>query len=550
MTRATRLVRLLVVASIVSLLSLIVSACGSSTGHAGDTLRMGEADAPLATINYFNVTQFQEFDAIQAIYPALVNYDSHGKLVGDWARSWSFARDGHSVTFHLRADTKWSDGVPMTSADAVWMCNATVKYANGGTVLIAWTLPSVTSCSAPNPTTVVIHMSKPRAAALMPSLPDWFILPKHVWAPHTGPNGNGLKTYQPKLPLVAGGPYTITSWKSSGTTIFARNPSYYGPRPYAKNIAWEFFSNADAMVAALQSNQLDVAYDIPAHAISALRSNSSLTLSGQSGVTLNALGVNQSKTQTHRELLDPRVRHAFSLAVNRRQLIDIAYAGYAQPLGGPLPTLLKPWRTGSAPDPYDLAKANDLLNGLGYTRGSGGVRVANGHKMSYTMLVEKSLPLYNRMASIVSAGLGQIGVRVKQVPVDQVTFTKMAAGPRYTGFDLNLWYAVGFPDPDLNLAFASCSLIGSYNYTGYCNARYDALVKQEQALPGTANRAKRLAVVHKAQGLFEQELPFIPILSPDYVGAHRKSWTGFNGVFAGFDMATTKRVFTGPRRSS
>src|SRR5256885_16001928 len=112
MTRVTRLVRLLVVASTVSLLSLIVSACNSSGGHAGPTLRMGEADAPLATINYFNVTQFQEFDAMQAIYPALVNYDSHGKLVGDWARSWSFARDGHSVTFHLRTDTKWSDGVP------------------------------------------------------------------------------------------------------------------------------------------------------------------------------------------------------------------------------------------------------------------------------------------------------------------------------------------------------------------------------------------------------------------------------------------------------
>ena len=82
-----------------------------------------------------------------------------------------------------------------------------------------------------------ITYSRPIAPALS-NLAQFFILPEHIWSKKAGKNGRGLKEFKPQaeLPVVAGGPYTVTQFEQKGTTAFKPNPNFYGPK--SKQRAW------------------------------------------------------------------------------------------------------------------------------------------------------------------------------------------------------------------------------------------------------------------------------------------------------------------------
>lgn len=148
-----------------ALLTATLAVAGSAgAGKDGNViLRVGTTNY-IDSLNPYNYIESQAFNAMIMIYPQLVQY-SYGpggfKIVGDWARSWSNSQGGKVWTFKLRPGTKWSDGQPLTAADAAWTINTTVKYASGPTAVMASALPHVTGASAPNSTTLVIRYGRP-----------------------------------------------------------------------------------------------------------------------------------------------------------------------------------------------------------------------------------------------------------------------------------------------------------------------------------------------------------------------------------------------------
>ena len=51
------------------------------------------------------------------IYKGLVKYDTDLTLTGELAESWFVSSDGLTITFYLRKDIVWEDGVPFTAHD-------------------------------------------------------------------------------------------------------------------------------------------------------------------------------------------------------------------------------------------------------------------------------------------------------------------------------------------------------------------------------------------------------------------------------------------------
>ena len=131
------------------------SSSGGSSSGSGGILRIGTTNS-VDSLNPFVAINPQAVNAFSMEYPQLVQYSRDLKLEGDWAKSWSHSADGLTWTFHLIPNTTWSDGTPMTAADAVWSGETVLKYAAGATALRAGALEGVKSVTAPNPTTVVI----------------------------------------------------------------------------------------------------------------------------------------------------------------------------------------------------------------------------------------------------------------------------------------------------------------------------------------------------------------------------------------------------------
>ena len=93
------------------------------------------------------------------------------------ATSWTESADHSTWTFNLRHGVKWSDGVPMTSADVVYTFNRiknnSFEQTNYGNYVA-----NIKSITAPDPNTVVFTVSQPTPIMLHMQVP---ILPEHIW---------------------------------------------------------------------------------------------------------------------------------------------------------------------------------------------------------------------------------------------------------------------------------------------------------------------------------------------------------------------------------
>jgi peptide/nickel transport system substrate-binding protein len=550
--------------------AVVATAAGSATASGSAAKAGGSGILRIGTINYidsvnpFNFIESQSTTAMEMIYPQLVQYlyGPHGYTYApDWATSWQESENGLTWTFHVHGNTKWSDGKPLTAADAAWTINTTVKYASGAAAVAAAALNHVKSAAAPNPTTLVIHYQKP-VGNVLAQLEQFFVVPKHVYQQYANtPGGAGLKTFHPEqhLPLVSAGAYTLSQYQQKGTTVFKPYAGYWGPPSHADAVALTYYTNADSMIADLKQGNLDWVDQVPFEAIKAVSKLPGVKLDVAPGAeTTNITWNSNPRKPKNRELLDPRVKQALSMCVNRSRIINVVFQGHASlvssivghiaPLENPnLPTL-----------PYDCKKGNQILDRLGYKRGANGIRIApathgryaqKAHPMAYDVLTCTCNDFdVNREFQIVQQGFRAAGVKLTQSVGGDSTATYAAeTGSKcnaaksigYTGYDIAMWDWVGYVDPDFQLSVVTKGQWCSWSDTGWDNPAYDKLyVEQGEAV----NPAKRKQLVWKMQQIVYDNFLYTQLVNEQAIDAHSTKWAGFHIQLSGY----AKQYYTDP----
>jgi peptide/nickel transport system substrate-binding protein len=539
------------------------SADGVSTEGASSSgvLRIGTTSY-IDSLNPWNYIQSQAYTAMMMIYPQLVQYDADLQFEGDWAESWTTSDDGLDWTFKLRPDTKWSDGEPMTAADAAWTINTTVKYADDATAVAAGALAHVKNAEATDDTTLVIHYETP-VGNVLAQLEQVFIVPQHVWEPKEGTDGKGLKTYHPELnlPVVGGGAYTITQYEKKGTTAFKPYTDFYGPPSHASGVALTYYTNSDAVIADLKNGDIEWADQVPFQAVNAVKKAQNVTVNEIPGSeTTNITWNSNPAKSTNRELLVPAVKKALSMCVNREQIIDVVFAGYAttvESIVGNISPLVNP---DLGPLEYDCAAANKALDALGYTRGSDGIRVAPAttgplaqpaHKMEYEIVTSTSTDFnVDRSFDIVKKGFAQLGVDVTQKVGGDSTAayaieTGDCSGPvskQYQGWDIAMWDWVGYFDPDFMLSVVTKGQWCSWSDTGANNPAYDKMYQQQGT---TVDPDKRKSLVYAMQKIVYDNFYYTQLTNHVFIDATSDKWTDFLPQLGGY----SKAYYTSPRQT-
>ncbi len=500
---------------------------GEGEVQKGGILRIGTTDG-FDSINPFVAFSAQSYATFVDIYPVLVQYTPDFEWEGDWAESWETSEDGLTWTFHLKPGGKWSDGTPLTAEDAVWTGETILKYAKGPAANLAPFLLHVKSLEAPDPNTLVITYETP-VGNVLPQLQQFFILPKHFWEKQATGNGKALKQYLPEkdLPVVSGGQYVLTKYDKKGTTILERNPGFYGSQPNPDAVGIQWFSNSDAMMTAFTSGELDF-LSVPLTAVSAVEDDPRFEVLVADGYQINNFIFNSNpKKPENTELLDPKVKEAFAHAMNRDEMIEVVYGGHAQAVASIVTPAAGEWvNPNLEPEAYDIDLANQILDDLGYARGSDGIRMANGHRMSYEIITPDSLDGINRAFEIVKTGLAEIGVEVIQNPLDSTTAFDEIGAPewKYLNFDMAMWDWVGYLDPNFVLSVVGCDQYGGWSDTGYCNPDYDKLYEEQGA---TADEEKRKQIVWEMQDILYRDKPYIQLVVLDTITAYSTNWDGF-----------------------
>jgi peptide/nickel transport system substrate-binding protein len=448
----------------------------------------------------------------------------------------------------------------LTADDAAWTINTTVKYRDGATAVMAPALNHVTSAEATDGSTLVIHYDAPVGNTLA-QLEQLFILPRHVWEPLAGAKGNGLKTYRPEqhLPVVVGGAYSVKQYEKKGTTVFIPNPNYYGPPSNAEAVALTYYTNSDSMIADLQHGQLDWVDQVPFEAVNVVSKDSSIVLDKVPGSeTTNITWNSNPRKPKDRELLDPQVKKALSMCVNRQQIIDVVFSGYAstvESLVGHISPLENPHL---GPLQYDCNQGNQMLDQLGYTKGSDGIRVAPAtmgqyaqpaHAMSYEIVTPTSTDFnVDRAFEIVKEGFAAAGVKVTQkVGGDSTAAYAVETGDKcdpatstgYTGYDIAMWDWIGYIDPDFMLSVVTKGQWCSWSDTGWDNPAYDKLYEQQGA---TVDPNQRKQIVYQMQQMIYDNFLYTQLVNEQLIDAHTKKWTGMDPNLSGY----SKRYYTAP----
>src|SRR5690349_22357377 len=331
---------------------LVVAACGGGSGSGsqgsgtvkeGGVFRLGTSST-IDSLNPFVAFQSDAYTTFEYIYPTLVQYTPALKIVPNFARSWKTSPDGRTWTFSLMPNAKWSDGKPLTAADAAWTFSTILKFADGATANSAGYVAHLKSATAPNATTVVLTYSQP-VANVLSQVQQVPIMPEHIWAQYATGSGKALKTFQNNAPVVSGGPFILTKYTPKQVALFKKNPTFYGPKPHIDGFGLQFFQTTDAEITALKSGQLD-GVEVPVAPTSAATlKNAHFTVRSSPGDSFDDFIINSSPQQqaSHKELLNPLLRQAFDHAIDRQAVVATSLLGHGQPGAAIIPPATGAW---------------------------------------------------------------------------------------------------------------------------------------------------------------------------------------------------------------
>jgi peptide/nickel transport system substrate-binding protein len=187
------------------------------------------------------------------------------------------------------------------------------------------------------------------------------------------------------------------------------------------------------------------------------------------------------------------------------------------------------------PLPYDPDKANQILDSLGYKKGSNGIRevpattgkyAQPAHPMDYNVIVPDSLDFNgDRQFQIIADDWAKVGVKLHEVAGgDSGQAYGLETAGKYTKFDFATWDWAEYIDPDAQLSYMTRAQWYSWNDTGYNVPWFNnAYLKQATLL----DAKQRQALVWKMEARVAHDRPYIQLVNEDLVTANDKGWTGF-----------------------
>jgi len=426
----------------------------------------------------------------QNVYQPLVTLGYDGQtIVPQLASSWTVSPDGLTYTFHLRPGLNWQDGTPFTADDVKFTMDTTLSLPSWAVAYLA----SVNRTTVDDPYNVSFELKTPDAGwlALFAFGSNWGlnILPKHLY------EGTNVSSNPYNQAPIGIGPYRFVNHVAGQSITLAANPDYWGGKPPVDRVVIKVIPQPATALQELQSG--DVQYvttsDNPVafSQIPPMANISNIEISRPlSGVLTWFLYNTQDSV-----LQNATLRQAIGYAIDRTELAQLAYYGYALPMNGFY--LQGKWYNPSAELGYDPAKATQLLDQLGYPQGTCRLTLEFAYHPLFGMDVE---------AQVVEEQLAQVGICLTLWSGDYATwFAKVHVDGNY---QLALRASMVGPEPSMMWPWLDPRHEGESGSTFFNNTAMNNLFAQAKQI---TDFTQRKALYDQVQQILHDYVPILPL---------------------------------------
>ena len=346
--------RLLAVLAVAGLVLAGCSSTNSSSNKSERVLTIGVHATPSTLDPSHNDAAAITYALLYNVYETLLRVDGKGKLVPLLAKDYQVSADRKTYTFTLK-DAKFASGAPVDGAAVEKSFN---YLLNDKTVSPTrkQEMEALKAVKDLGGNKVQFELSHPSNAWLYYLSSTAGI----IYDPQALDKGD-LATKP-----AGSGPYTLKEWRQGEEIQLATNQKYWGEKPKVKGATFRYFSDPNAMNAAMLSGSLDIISNLAApQALDKFSDDSRFkVLEGHTNGEV-VMGMNQQREA----LKDKRVRQAINYALDRKAVRDAVWAGKGLMIGSMVPPT-DPWYEDlSTAYPLDREKAKKLLAEAGYGEG-------------------------------------------------------------------------------------------------------------------------------------------------------------------------------------
>lgn len=454
------------------------------------------------------------------VYETLYFFNRADGTTTPWlATGYKWSSDYKQLTFTTRQNVKWSDGQPFSADDVAFTFSLLKQYPAADTNGLSAYISSV---SASDANTVTINFNKPYPPSFWYIGGKTFIVPKHIFA------NAGDPTKFANDPPVGTGPFKLTKF-SSALLVYDKNPTYWqADKLKVDELRYPAVKDNNTLQLKLMAGEIDWgSFFAPNLDSTFVAKDSAHNHYWMAPTDIFTLYVNL----TEYPLNQVQVRQAISAALDRNQISQQAESGYVAPAsttGLILPNqqnYLDP-AYANTPATADAAKATQLLQAAGFSKGSDGIFVdKNGKKLAFNLNVVSGWTDWETMCQIIKQNLKSVGI---DVTINDTSFDAYAAARANGKYDMMIGGLFGGPSPyylyNTHLNSANLSPDG-FNWGKWKDPTTDQLLQQ---FATTTDQNVQMQAIHGLEKIYAEELPNIPLVNAaSWYEYSSKNFTGW-----------------------
>jgi peptide/nickel transport system substrate-binding protein len=357
-------------------------------GSVADTYRNDPVDPSQLNIGMFPLNA--------NVFDQLILVDHEFQIQPMLAESWEYLQESGAWRFHLRDNVTFHDGQPFNAPAVVEMVQRYWSQGAGGNRLRI----DQNSAEAVDNYTLDLTPVTPNLRLTEELSHSSY----GVRAPGSDPtNGEHVGT----------GPFRFAEYVRDNYLAVEKNQGYWGKAAEVDRIEFRFMPDPNTRILALQSGDVDVIIDVPPEATSLLEDMKEIQVLQTDVSASQYLMMLLTGDPPHDLTQDILVREAVGYAIDRQQIVDNSFDGYAVPsqLFGP-PGVLGGYADRIVGYQYDPVRARSLLDQAGWRDGDGnGIREKSGRKLTLEFINGfPAGPENGQTAEVIQSQLQEVGI--------------------------------------------------------------------------------------------------------------------------------------------